>query len=181
MKRDALCELLAKADEASPPPAISGDLPARVRARRRRQDRRRGVAALGLLIAATAGALLWRPGGPRSPVANENDLRNARAELAQLDKEAKRYEKRADQLKQIESALPRLSAADYAMLQSDPLQPLHEARQRAALILVRDGDRLRADPQERQQAAELYRRACSLFPDTPAGQQAQSRLNLHGA
>ena len=181
MKQDALHELLARADEASPPPAIGGDLPARVRARRRRQDRRRGAAALGLLIAAIAGALLWRPIAPRAPVANQNDLRDAHAEMAQLDKEAEQCQNRADQLKRMEASLPRVSAADYAMLQSDPLQPLYEARQRAALILVRDGDRLRADPQHRQQAVELYRRACSLFPDTPAGQQAQSRLNSQGA
>jgi hypothetical protein len=58
----------------------------------------------------------------------------------------------------------------------DPMQAVDNAVERAAQLLVYQGDRLREESNLAEQAADSYQSAIELFPSTRAAQTARRRL-----
>ena len=180
--QDSLEKLLGKADDAAPPPPFTGDLAGRVRARLRR--RRRAIQATsvtGLVLLCTV-FLLHPQVPPRSeqPALSQADIARLRAEIADASSEAEAHEMTARLIERGRARFERLRQAQHVLEAPDALARTEDARARAALILVRSGDRMDAKPAARAQVIEVYRQAAQLFPDTPAGRVAAQRLKSFG-
>jgi hypothetical protein len=103
-----------------------------------------------------------------------------RVELASLDSAARIHQKTAQALRRKEAA-----AKTQAMLlfrhehplPEDLLQRLDDARERAALMLVREAQRAEARGANDASVDSNYEQAGRLFPDTAAGRGALRRVN----
>ena len=186
MSVDRLEELLAHADAALPPLRPARSLAQRVRVRAARRARVQLIAAT-LASVAIAGVLMHLL-RPRTQVANferpapEMEIRQLRAELAALDAEATLHERAANDLAAAQRRTePLRHSQAQLLLAPDPLAHLQEARDRAARILVIDGDRLRGAPGNEPRVQAAYRRAVELFPETAAAHEAFERLKAAGA
>ena len=182
MSNDSLNELLARADNAALPPTVSGDLAARVRQRAKRQSRRRVVLSSFATIAGCAvlALMLFSPPTPASRQSTPAQLAQIRAELADLDSAATAHHRAAQALQRIEARAQQLIDEEPYPATPTPLQRVDEARDRAALILVREAERAALQTGQESTANESYQRAARLFPETPAGRVAAGRLKPLG-
>lgn len=187
METDRLELLLSHADAATPPPPAREGMADQVRNRVHR-SRRRTQIIIGCLMASACGVLVLRLSPPRQqftkalPV-GPSEIRGAdwRAEFALLDRAAEFHEKIARNLERIASQDRHLRELQRQLATAaDPLAPIEQARDRAALLMLRDGDRSLAQPDQKARAFENYRRAVQLFPDTPAAREAVQRLKAAG-
>jgi hypothetical protein len=187
MPADPLEQLLEHADAQLPPRPATKLFAERVRARAARRAKMRiGVAMTVLVAAAMITAYRTRPKTHLAALPNPGtatiDVAQCRIELAQLDALATVHQRAARRIMQAEDgAVARRRMSPAFLPGRDPLAPLAEAQDRAARILLLDGDRLEATPGEQPRAQAVYRRAVQLFPDTPAAREAADRLKAAGA
>ena len=145
-------------------PRVSGDMARRVRGKERRQRVRRSLAT-GMAIVVLGMVAILIPRKRPEPV-----VRMERASV--LDTDGKVAELVADILKKDASDKRTISASEA----DDYLWQVSQERNRAALILVRGGDRIYAESHDRPTAETDYRLAIQLFPNSPAAGVAQQRL-----
>jgi hypothetical protein len=181
MKDQALQDLLSRADEASLPPALSEGIAQKVRRKQRRRTRR--GAALAVLSVACIAVLITLPRWQKQqdgqialkPTVSVEQLQ---AELAACDAAAELHQRAAHALELARIAAQRRSERLIQSLQASASNRIDEARDRAALLLLREGERAADNPQAPSSARESYQRAARLFPETPAGRLAAERLAL---
>lgn len=187
MTDDQLASLLQEADAASPAPPLPGGVATSVRHRFQwRGRRRRAMAAAILLLVPTAGALSWalRPTLPTSSPAlvqappPQVDVETLRAEATRLRAEADIQTAVAVRMglreRREHIARQPQHLASKATAPSGPSE-----RDKAALILLDHGDRLRRDLQQVDAALAAYRRAIELFPETQWAAVARQRIEQH--
>jgi hypothetical protein len=125
---------------------------------------------------------------PRTQVAKhdgtapvEVQIRELRSQLAALDVDATMHQRAADDLAAVQHDTESLRRNQAQLLLApDPLAHLQEARDRAARILLIDGNRLSASPGNEPRVRAAYRRAVELFPETAAAHEAIERLKAAG-
>lgn len=179
VQRDPIERWLGELDDTAHVPQMPADLAERVRVglQHRRRNRRAGAVLGATLLLAGAGVTLhsFRTGGgtPPNTIARAGDgafPSDIEAELREL----KELEKQAF------ATLDRMSEAargePVAAEPADPMQAVDEAVERAAQLLVYQGDRLREELNLAEQAADSYQSAIELFPSTRAAQTARERL-----
>ena len=172
MKTDALAKLLSDADAAAHPPLPGRlDLASAVRMRSARRSRfRRGGGLMVAGCAATAIVLVSRNPSthPDEPVARGPDVAQLRAEVAELDSQARLHVMTA-------RAVARAMAPHVQTTTGDLMAIISVQRESAAAVLVHEADQL-ANRTDKKLAREAYERAARLFYDTAGGQQAQKQL-----
>ncbi|HXE51453.1 MAG TPA: hypothetical protein VN541_00470 [Tepidisphaeraceae bacterium] len=179
--KDPLDDLLARADAAMPAPHASTDIAKVVRRRARRTTNLRIAAAV--LLAVGVVSMVLRATHRNQILAHQGENKNSPAsiailqtELRELDSEARIHEKTAAALAR---QLALAKRADALLVDPpDPLERVHEARSRAASIVLRDAERL--ESLNRPEAQNLYQNTVRLFPETQAARAAQERLNSGG-
>jgi hypothetical protein len=196
---DTLGQLLRGADNAAGPPRPATDVVERVRRRHARRRRAgRAVAAAGGMVAVALiafAASLARPPEPDMVRVTEDvgptpetqpgradrqplDGVAARVELARLERECELRERViARALAGTASPAVGGPARGHARAaRMDPLIELDWQREQAALVLVRQGDRLGGELKLPHPAAVAYRQASETFPGTRWGAVARARL-----
>jgi hypothetical protein len=185
MKNDSLMNLLNRADQSGSQPILAPDLSNRVRAKARRRGRNRFRAGAFATAAACAilSVVLLRPHSiphPPTPGDNRGEIAQLRRELAALETQAMLHQQTADALQQTqELAHARRDQADFEA-QPDALYRVNEARDRAAMLLLREAERAALNNNNEPAARESYQRAARLFPETPAGRIAAARIGPLG-
>ena len=186
---DALQDLIRRTDDTTPPPRIPSGLAERVRIRtrrRRRASRAAGaVAALVVLAGFVAFDSYRRADDTNVAVSPTDGRHNGRAdELARLEVrreldrlriDAEVHQRVADRLLAAERR-GRARMAAQRLSGPDPLDVLAGQRDRAAILMLRQAERLTAEPAGRAAAVETYRRTADLFPRSQWAQVAQDRL-----
>jgi hypothetical protein len=181
MEDETLHHLLSRADATAPPVLPSSVLAQQVRRTAARRTRRRVLVAG---VATTAGlfmmlAALLRPSVPTQITTTAPaSVGEIKAELAALDAAARIHERIAKSLENQRALARRRDAAIAVVALPDAQQRVDEARDRAALLLLREAERQAADAENISRARESYRRAARLFPETPAGRVAAEKLAL---
>ncbi len=177
MLDDSLGNLLRRADAgASMVVVTSPDALARaVRRHAMRRRQRRQVACVALVLVmgvAVAFPIAERRAGEPVRIAVHPAV-VAPAESTAVLQQAEYHERVAAALVRLE----RLRGAPAGGRAVDPyLSRLQIERNRAALILVDQGDRLRRRFSDDAAAAANYRQAARLFPESPAAEVAGQRL-----
>ena len=178
MKEDALQDLLTRADEAASTAVVTGVVDKVRNKRRRRAKRRAGMAALSIACVALLVILpRLRPAG-QIAVTPTQSVDQIKAEVAAYDAAAELHERAARVLQAAEMTAQRRSDHLILLLQPDASSRIEQARNRAALLLLREGERAADNAQNLPSARESYQRAARLFPETPAGRLAAERLAL---
>jgi hypothetical protein len=175
-------------DTAGAPPQAGGDLAGRVRhlAARRRRRAIAGSAA-ALLAAGLVGAVIWvgltttgrTPRGPGAVVRQELDaeeIARLRTEMARLKAEADWRTKVAAAMVAQERTAKRLATLRKAAPRLDPAEEIRQETDKAALVIVRQADRLYREHHLRDRAIQRYRDAIQLFPQSPWADVARQRL-----
>ena len=167
--RDPLEQLLKQTDEAMGTPIEMDDLAQRVRRKFRNQRITRSI-AITLAIVAFGLFTVFIPRNRPQPTAKTSPPPTQPPQFAETD--ARVVELVADLLikHEHEAVHPDPSNADEYLWQ------LSQQRNRAALILVRNADRLYQQSHDRPAAEARYRLAIHLFPQSPAAAVAQERL-----
>ena len=174
METDALQRLLRAADaDAGPPPRMPDGLSSRVlqrvKARRARRVLLRSAAAL-ILLAVGASVAFW----PRGVKSAGVELPAAQAARWQAEADW-----RAAVARRTETFLARQSRAAAlrkVAAQPDPVQAARAQVERAASILLQQGDTLSRQFGLPQQAAASYQEILRLFPKTVCAGLARERL-----
>ena len=186
MPADPLEQLLEHADAQLRPPPETKLFADRVRARAARRAKARIGVAISMIVAA-AMITVYRTRSKAhlaalpAPGTANIDVAQCRIELARLDAQAAAHQRAARRIMQAEASTAVGRLTPRLLPGSDPLAPLAAAQDRAARILLLDGDRLEATPGEQPRAQAVYRRAVQLCPDTPAAREAADRLKAAGA
>jgi hypothetical protein len=166
-------ELLHQADaDAAAPPALGRDLVARVLQRELRIWDRIGLAtsaaaAVFLVIGVT---ILYRAGAPAGLVGAQS------ADIAQLEREADSRASVARRIEELRRRDKRLAALRAQIARPDPVQQAQKELDQTALTLLQQGDHLYRDLDLAQPAADSYRAAVRLFPQTRWAAMARQRL-----
>ncbi len=178
MKKDALQDLLTRVDEGVSMPAVSG-IAERVRKKQRRRTHRRGALVALSIVCAALSVTLPRL-RPTEQIAVKPPLspEQIKAELAAYNAAAEFHERAAHVLQAAEMTAQHRSDHLILLLQPDATARIDQARNRAALLLLREGERAAENPRSLSAARESYQRAARLFPETPAGRLAAERLAL---
>lgn len=179
MEDENLQRLLTRAEVAAPAPLRASVLANQVRRRAAGRARRRAAVAG---VATTAGvfvllAMVLRVPSQVSKTAPVS-VTELKAELAELDAAAQLHERAAQALEKQRALARRCDAALVAVSLPDAIGRVDEARDRAALMLLREAEREAAHSKNISLARESYRRAARLFPETPAGRVAAEKLAL---
>ena len=180
MTNDSLTTLLTDADSASPlPPSRASHLAATVRARSARRSRtRRAGGVLAILLCASLIILTRSPLHQKAPVTPGVDVARLRLEIARLDSEAALHQSMARAFEQAIIVKHRRDGAAKPV-PLDPIAKLQEQREITAAILVHQATKLSLQPQTKDAAQQELSRAATLFPDTTAGQEAET-ARRHG-
>jgi hypothetical protein len=166
---DPLEHLLKHADVAMPAPMPSHGIADRVRRRARNQRMTRSALTAAVIVGL---GLLVLQFPPRRPQPMARNVPSARSNFASsIDTDAKVDLLVADILEE-HAARPHQTPAEA----DDYLWQLSQQRDRAALILVRSGDRIYQQSHDRPAAEASYRLAIELFPNSPASAVAHRRL-----
>jgi hypothetical protein len=178
MRNDRLQALLARADVAELP-EMSRDLAQRVRMAAKKRARLRLIgaglgtaASLGVCVAIVAVILHSKDLKTMPTPLTQARVTEIRAELARLDSEVSLHQKTAEILVRRQARAVRGRAAEPLARQRDVTQRVDDARERAALMLVREARRTFAEGGRDAAADEDYERAARLFPETAAGREA---------
>jgi hypothetical protein len=189
VERDDLDNLLRRADAATGAPPRASDLAGRVRRRREVRRRRRSLAAGGAAFAICLVAAVWQvgrlpgdvPRGGSSSVAVTGivppklDTAAVRAEVAALQAQSRRHEAAAARFTAIERHRTATARARVRLAADVSTSPEWQ-REQAALVLVRQGDRLAGEMNLPASAAVAYRRASETFGGTHWADVARERL-----
>ena len=183
---DDLTNLLHLVDDAAGVPPRGVDVAARVRRRRvRRRRTMSSVGAAAVMVVVLAGVWAFASREKQQPVVaiavqpapKSIDVAQVRREAEQLSREADLHDaalalftKRAAEQQRQPRPAPRESR--------DVLADLRWQRERAAIVLVRQGDRLAQDLKLPEHAAVAYRQARDTFPGTRWGSVAEARLSI---
>lgn len=178
MKEDALQDLLTRADEAASTAAVSGVVEMVRKKQRRRTHRRGGMAALSIGCVALLVILPRLRPAEQIAIKRLESVDQIKAEVAAYDAAAELHERAARALQAAEMTARHRSDHLILLLQPDASSRIDQARNRAALLLLREGERAADQPQNLSAARESYQRAARLFPETPAGRVAAERLAL---
>ena len=166
---DPLEHLLKHADMAMPAPMPSHGIADRVRRRARNQRMTRSALTAVVIIGLGLLALQFPPRRPQ-PMARNFPSSSPNSLSAETD--AKVDELVAEILEK-QTARPHRTASEA----DDYLWQLSQQRDRAALILVRGGDRIYEQSHDRPAAEANYRLAIKLFPNSPSAAEALARLH----
>lgn len=190
MVTDRLRELLRRADAAAgPPPPLPPDLAARVWWRAARQRQRWILAGSAAAAAALALALSLPPhshapsgalhrAGPAPPLpAPRSSTAELEGEIARLQAEATLRMAVAHRLIALRDHEERLAALVAVADRPDPARRAQVEADRAAIVLIQQGDHLRGTLRLPTAAAESYRCALRAFVGTPWADIARARLN----
>ncbi len=190
MATDRLGELLRRADaEVARPAPLPTDLPARlVRIAERRRRRRvmfMGAAAAVVLATVTALPLRWNDvgssAGRRGSTGNASARRTATAdrerEIARLQAEADLHLAVARRLIALREREQRLAELAPVTRQVDPVRQAAAQADRAAIVLIQQGDHLCHDLRLPHAAAESYRCVLRAYAGTPWASIARQRLD----
>jgi hypothetical protein len=177
MKHDPLVEMLREADAAAPPPPFRHGLADAVRRRARRRHRRR-LAGAGIVVAAfVACALVVRQPGATPTALVEIPTTGPTTSVAALRAQADVQWASLQRLRQVERTRQRMHRIEMTLRAAAPSpQSTAVERERAALILLDHGDRLRRDLRKEDAARSAYRRTIELFPDTRWAAVARERM-----
>jgi hypothetical protein len=174
---DPLLQLLHQADASFSPPRAAPDITAIVRRRlRRRRVQSASIAAVSAAAVVLIGISLVRSGAAPPPrVVKSGSSRGAPVSLdsalAALNVDVRLHELTAERLLQLRASARAAQPAVADTLQLD----LRQQRDRAALILVYEGDE-QARQRQPAQAIARYRRTIALFPNTHWAAVARQRL-----
>ncbi len=182
MATDRWHDLLQQADDDDgPPPTLPADLAAR--AVRRLAARRRRIivltsAAAALLVVAVlplvrlAGRGLTPPGSARPTP----QIAPRGADLSELTAEADSRRNVARHMTVLCRQTERMAALQAEIAQPDPVERARVEMDQTALVLVRQGDHLQRDLGLGAPAADSYRQAIRLFPDSSWAAEAREKL-----
>jgi hypothetical protein len=188
--RDALYNLLHDADRSAPaaPAHAVRELTKRVYRRRQRRRIGRGAAIAATLVLMAISPLivqhlrpqqLARHDRPHDDAGAPRDRRtgSAQAELASLDTAIARHAQTADLLVAVEKRRATRDKNILLLAREDrTITQVQQQREQAARTLLGEAERLNAHSPGSSEAAQMYRRAIELFPDTSAATVAQRRL-----
>lgn len=189
MDSDHLERLLRQADaDAGPPPRMPADLAARVRRRATARQRRTTLltSAAAAILLAIGFFGLPRGRQPGSYVkrsestthrAAPHPATNYHVELARLERQVESrlaIARRLDQLAEARQCLAALRAQKVEI--PDPVAEARAEMDQAAFTLVQQADRLYRELHLPAPAADSFRRAIRLFPNTPWAAVARARL-----
>lgn len=178
MTDDILNDLLARADQGALP-AVAGELAHQVRQKQRRRGQRRAVAAAFCSAFIALLVVLPRWHEPVQIVVKPpSSLKQLQDEAAAFDAAATLHERAAHALQLAQLASQRRSDHLIVFLELGASERIDRARDRAALLLLREGERAAENSRNLSSARESYQRAARLFPETPAGRLAAERLAL---
>lgn len=168
---DPIRQLLLHTDAALGSPPATRNVSDRVRKRARNQRRLRVVTA-GIAIALLCiGIVFIHP--PKTPPAIVAHLAPPPPQDTRSDEtDVKLHQLVAQLLEKHEREAARANIPEP----DDYLWQLSQERDRAALILVRGGDRIYRESHDRPAAEANYRQAIRLFPESPAASLAEQRL-----
>jgi hypothetical protein len=169
---DSIREILQRADDAAGTPVLGKhDLAGQVRRRARRQRRVRGMAAgLLLVFVGVFSVTAW--------VDRSRPQRQVAAQLTVVDPRNAQIDVKVDQLVAAILEAHEREAAPRANPQTDEfLWRLSQEKNRAGLILVKDGDRIYREFHDQLGAEASYRQVIRLFPDSSAAESARQRLS----
>ncbi len=182
MDRDGLKDLLREADADWTVPTPRDDLSQRVlllAARRRRQRVVFGSVAAGLLLAVALWSGPPDVGVKRPALSPDTSVAATREKLRAIEREIETRVALMDGLAVHNAVQMRLvELADEAPSEPDPIEAARSAVQQAAFVLVKQGDQTDRKLGRRSSAAESYRLAAALFPQTKWAGVAQQRLNV---
>jgi hypothetical protein len=177
MTGDSLPQLLRDADTGRPPSRRSpAGLALLLQSRLSRQRRGRRAALIICPTVLVGLLLLQRTHRPIDlpPTMTDPSLSAIRSEIAKAQLAAQVHILTAQRLE----SLQRASRAEFVLaldIQApDPLALVQSVRDRAALALIYDADRL--DQTQRQRQADAYQRVLELFPQSAAANLARKRL-----
>jgi hypothetical protein len=177
MSDDPLRNLLRGADAGAP--TVVGTAPdvlthaVRQHAVRRQHQRRVAGVALLIIVGLTIAFPIVERHASESVIVAQHPSVGAQQDGSALAQQAEYHERVAAALARLERTRD-ASVGDRAV---DPyLSRLQIERNRAALILVDQGDRLRRRFSDDAAAAANYRQAARLFPESPAAEVAGQRL-----
>ena len=185
MDKQRLDELLRQVDRQSLTPPRRPDLGHRVWSKARRRSRiRAGTVVMVLIVSMLVvyqvsevhTRTVARLRAAEEAAATQAMATQLRAEIASLDVVAASHEEIAQSLLQLSGQRGRHARKHLPVPAIDPTAVLLEAKDRTALILLQDADRIASHPGDAQAASEMYRRAARLFPETAAGRVAAGRL-----
>lgn len=182
MDADELKNLLRRADEATILLAPSAELANRVRVRfARRRRMRAGVAGIVSVVVLTLAASQFARHTPRLPdePAETLDVLALRAEVEELGRQADLLESGVDRLLAAQQRRSSVAKASPPIGRTDPVMELQWQREQAALVLVRQGDRLADELNLPEPATFAYRQASETFAGTHWAAVAQQRLAKH--
>jgi hypothetical protein len=189
MSGDPIQDLLRQADRTAG--RLSGgpaDLPRRVLCRvRRRQRIRTGIGAgVPVVVLAVCATLFvtWQGGGgdttPGGALVHEADggqeIDRLRADIGRLRAEADAAAALARRMSELRQTHTRLAALKRKLRQPDALEQARREVRRTPFIMVYQADRMCRELGLQASAAEAYRRAIDLFPDSPWAEVARGRL-----
>lgn|GEM_PF-6727550 len=189
MSADRLGELLRRADaEAGAADALPADLPARVLRLAATHRRRRVVfcAATAMALATAMTIAIHRthvPTPPSRPLLGRNTVvrsapaENLQREIVHLQVQADLHLAVARRLIALREHQHRLAQLAPAAQQPDPVRQAAAQADRAAIVLIQQGDHLCVDLGLPAAAAESYRCALRAFAETPWAAVAQQRLH----
>jgi hypothetical protein len=182
-----LDNLLRRADDAAAVPQMSHDVAGRVRRRQARRRRVRAAVASSVVVLCLAAGV-WQLGRPtHEAVATKStggtvvsvppvDPAALRSELASLRRQSDRYEAVAARLLVSERRRGAAATERRRLAAAPAVIDLAWQREQAALVLVRQGDRLAGELNLPEPAAVAYRQASETFPDTHWAGIARERL-----
>jgi hypothetical protein len=169
--------LLREADQS----ALGGarqveDLSERVfrRHRRRRVTRAVSVSAVLGLVACTTAVLLQSP--PTTTVQKPTRVQVDNLEVLWIDADIEKHARAADVLEAGERRRNAAGRRSPTPRSADILLTIDDERNRAALTLVSQADRLIEIPTSATDAIDIYRHVVELFPNSPAALVAARRL-----
>jgi hypothetical protein len=173
----------ADATAARPTTPVAG-LAGRVRRKARRRRRRMaGSVAAGAVVLVLGAASLWWPRragpvvGPTRVSAAE--IARLRVECAQTAREAEAHERLAAAMLERERRATR-RAAEVVVNPVDVVDAVAAERERSAMILLFQADRLLRDVDARAEATDALRRVLELFPNSRGAAMARERLDRIG-
>lgn len=172
-------QLLREADAEARPPAECADLAGSIRslARRRRFIRMTGGASVAIVAMVVLSLVLY-PSPPDQRIfttvapQSPEDAEALAREMADVSAEA---DARMRMLERVVAA-GRRTDSNRGARAADPLIAVRREQDRAAFLLIYEGDRLARQSRELARAAEEYRRVVALFPDTRWASVARERL-----
>ena len=175
METDRLEHLLQDTDAIAPLPAVPSGLAIRVRRRAAQRTMNERIAAVLVISLGIASIMLWSTQRPRTPVVYQLPS-SPHDEPADI----RTHERLAMELIRLRRESRAAAVARAALLEPDAVQQINEARERAALVLLGDANRLARSPSQREDATDNYRQVIRLFPHTFAAVQAEQALQELG-